>query len=151
MSVTAEQKEAVVRWIRSGATLADVQKRLGEEFQLNLTYMDVRFLVDDLDLQIADTKAKTPPPDLSKLPPAGAPNAGAQPGKVKVAIDQVTRPGALVSGSVTFSDGQKAQWFFDQMGRLGLNPSTPGYKPKEQDLAAFQRELQAAVEARGGF
>jgi hypothetical protein len=31
--------------------------------------------------------------------------------KVSATIDQNTRPGAMVSGRVTFSDGEKASWF----------------------------------------
>ncbi len=37
-------------------------------------------------------------------------------------VDTVARPGAMVSGSVTFSDGQKGHWYLDQMGRLGVAP-----------------------------
>jgi hypothetical protein len=35
----------------------------------------------------------------------------------------------------------------DQSGRLGLNPSTPDYRPNQADVLAFQDELQRV--ARG--
>src|ERR1051326_1963902 len=36
-------------------------------------------------------------------------------GSVSVQVDQIARPGAVVSGKVTFSDGNRAEWYFDQM------------------------------------
>jgi hypothetical protein len=69
---------------------------------------------------------------------------------VSIKVDQVTRAGALVSGSVTFSDGNAATWYLDQLGRLGLAPKQQGYKPSPTDLQAFQMELQNEL-ARMGF
>ena len=71
-------------------------------------------------------------------------------GKVNVTVDQVTRPGALVSGKVTFSDGNSAAWSLDQYGRLGLAPKQQGYKPSAADLQAFQAKLQTEL-ANMGF
>ena len=57
-------------------------------------------------------------------------------------MDQVTRPGAMVSGRITFSDGEKGAWFIDQMGRPGLDTDTPGYRPTEEDLIEFEKQLR---------
>jgi hypothetical protein len=46
---------------------------------------------------------------------------------VKVKVDEITRPGAMVSGSVVFTDGKKAGWYLDQTGRLGMVTEEPGY------------------------
>jgi hypothetical protein len=70
-------------------------------------------------------------------------------GKVSVAVDTVTRPGALVSGNVTFSDGQSAVWYLDQMGRLGLGPKQAGYKPSAADLQTFQQTLETELSKLG--
>lgn len=72
------------------------------------------------------------------------------PGGVSVTVDQVARPGALASGQVTFSDGQLAEWHLDQYGRLGLASQQKGYRPSQEDLMAFQAELQSAL-AKLGF
>ncbi|NDV63245.1 hypothetical protein G0Q06_12335 [Puniceicoccales bacterium CK1056] len=142
MSLTDEQKSSVAAWIREGASLSDVQKRLETEMDVRITYMDLRFLVDDLDLEI---KAVGPQFDDPKVEEVGS----AQAGKVSVTLDKVTRPDALVSGQVTFSDGVSAQWHLDQMGRLSLNAKQPGYKPSQEDLQDFQNELRQAVEKSG--
>jgi hypothetical protein len=64
-------------------------------------------------------------------------------------VDTVTKPGTLVSGSVTFTDGQKASWYLDQMGRLGLAPQQQGYRPSPEDLEDFQFELQKELQKLG--
>ena len=61
---------------------------------------------------------------------------------VQVSVDPVTRPGMVFNGTVTFSDGQSAQWSLDQLGRLGLKPTQQGYRPSPEDIAAFQESLQ---------
>jgi hypothetical protein len=66
-----------------------------------------------------------------------------------VTVDQIARAGALVSGKVTFSDGQGAEWYLDQTGRLGLAPMAPGYRPPQADIAEFQRLLQEELARMG--
>ncbi|MGA1540661.1 MAG: hypothetical protein ACO39C_09585 [Chthoniobacterales bacterium] len=148
MQLTDEQKNAVALWVAEGATLADVQRRLKDELGVGLTYMDVRFLVDDLKLQLKEQPRQSEAVD--RLAAAkqegdserqGAPSAG-----VRVTMDAVTRASALASGKVTFSDGETADWMLDQTGRLGLNPTKPGYRPTEADIMAFQSELQRVAQ-----
>lgn len=148
MQLTDEQKSAVALWVAEGATLADVQRRLKDELGVGLTYMDVRFLVDDLKLQLKEQPRQSEAVD--RLAAAkqegdserqGAPSAG-----VRVTMDAVTRASALASGKVTFSDGETADWMLDQTGRLGLNPTKPGYRPTETDIMAFQSELQRVAQ-----
>jgi hypothetical protein len=75
--------------------------------------------------------------------------AAAAPGKVSVTVDQLTRPGAMVSGKVKFSDGKTAEWILDQAGRLGLVPSDKGYKPPAADVQEFQIALQQELQKLG--
>jgi hypothetical protein len=71
-------------------------------------------------------------------------------GRVTVTVDELTQPGTLASGQVTFSDGNKAVWAFDELGRLQVIPRQRGYQPSEQDVRAFQSALQNEL-ARLGF
>ena len=59
------------------------------------------------------------------------------------------RPGALLSGSVCFSDGVTAVWMLDQAGRLAIEPSQPDYHPSEADNAEFVKALQAEIAKKG--
>ena len=155
MQLTDEQKQKVAAWMADGMKLSDIQLRLGEECGLRLTYMDVRLLVDDLKLVPKDP----PAPVAEKMEPAAPAPAEAPPlvsdsadpfaqpaAKISLSVDQIARPGTMVSGSVTFSDGKTASWYLDQQGRLGVVPIEQGYRPPEGDVEEFQvmldRELQ---------
>jgi hypothetical protein len=70
-------------------------------------------------------------------------------GGLTLEIDRVVRPGAAVSGNVTFSDGVSGKWALDQYGRLMLDTGQPAYKPSAADVQAFQRELQTQLQRQG--
>jgi hypothetical protein len=70
MTLTPEQKAAVASWVAAGDNLSAVQIKLFEQFKISLTYRDVRFLVDDLDLALKDPAPKVDATDISKAPPA---------------------------------------------------------------------------------
>ena len=200
MSLTPEQKAAVSSWVAAGDNLSAVQKKLSEQFKLSLTYRDVRFLVDDLNLELKDAAPKVDASDVTKAPAAPKPAAPkpaapekkgffdkakeklglgkeeaeaadlppegeaaedldeesfdelpAGAGNVTVSVDNVTLiPGALASGSVTFSDGVTGKWIVDQYGRPGFTEvSQPGYRPNPADAQAFMQELSRALQQRG--
>jgi hypothetical protein len=153
MNLTEEQRQRVTAWILQGAKLSEIQNRLAQEFGLRLTYMDTRLLVDDLKLTPKDPEpAKTEKPaapDVKKPFGEKSPADTAKPGGVSVTVDQIARPGAYVSGKVTFSDGQKAEWYLDQTGRLGVIPAQQGYKPPAADVQQFQMLLQDELQKMG--
>ena len=164
MQLTDEQKQKVSAWLAEGLKLSDIQGRLGEEYGLRLTYMDVRLLVDDLKLVPLDPPEPVvakPEPSAPAAPEASIPAAPAEPStlladpadaaakpasKISLTVDQIARPGTMISGSVLFSDGKTATWYLDQTGRLGVTPTEQGYRPPEGDVEEFQvmldRELQ---------
>ena len=165
MKLDEAQRQKVAVWIAEGAKLSEIQNRLASEFGVKLTYMEARFLVDDLKLTPKDPEPpKTPEPPAPAKPAAAAaggltttplppePAAGAAgvgPGQVSVTVDQIARPGAIVSGKVTFTDGQIADWYLDQSGRLGVVPKQQGYKPSPADVQDFQLALQQEVAKLG--
>jgi hypothetical protein len=158
MNLNEAQRQRVTAWILEGAKLSEIQTRLMSEFSIKLTYMEVRFLVDDLKLTPKDPEppkvvappAATNPAKLTvekdPAPEETLPTSGA---KVSVIVDQITKPGAIVSGKVTFSDGQNAEWYLDQTGRLVLVPKQQGYKPTQADVQQFQLALQQEVAKLG--
>ena len=162
MTLDDAQKQTVRQWIDDGMKVAEIQDKLVEAFDIKMTYMEVRFLVDDLGVIPKDPEPEQKPEDepttedtasnpsqqqdMGELVEDGAPAPG---GKVSISIDQIARPGMLVSGKVTFSDGQSASWYLDQMGQLGLAPEVEGYKPSQQDLMEFQMALQSELSRKG--
>jgi hypothetical protein len=152
MKLDETQRLTVAKWIADGAKLSEIQNRLAAEFGLKLTYMEARFLVDDLKLTPKDPeppKIVAPPaPAVTPLgtTPVSSTSAG---GKVAVTVDQITKPGTAISGQVAFSDGQLADWYLDQTGRLGVVPKQVGYKPTAEDVKDFQLALQQEVAKLG--
>src|ERR1700691_299348 len=132
MNLDETQRQTVTKWISEGAKLSEIQNRLLSEFKLKFTYMEVRFLVEDLKLT-----PKDPEPPKAVAPPAAdpakltvekkpAPEGTLPASGVSVSVDQITKPGAMISGTVKFSDGQLADWYLDQTGRLGVVPKQAG-------------------------
>ncbi len=150
-ALTPEQRQKVTRWVADGASLSEVQQRLQSELNLSMTYMDVRFLVDDLDLTLVEKiEPKVEAPAAGSEAIAPATEAVASPaGKVSVSVDSIAHPGYSVTGQVTFSDGQTAKWFVDMEGRPGLQATTPGYRPTPADIQEFQVLLDAEFRKLG--
>jgi hypothetical protein len=167
MNLDEAQRQKVVEWIAQGLKLSDIQNRLISEYHLTMTYMEVRMLVDDLKLMPKDPEPVKPiesalsaasaPPAAGVGSPVAGPGAAVPkpgqppgvPGKVSLSVDQVTRPGAVVSGKVTFSDGNTAAWQIDQTGQLGMIPPMPGYRPPTSDVQPFQMALEAELSKLG--
>jgi hypothetical protein len=175
MNLTPEQTKAVSEWVASGDNLYAVQKKLAEQFKVSMTYMDVRFLVDDLNLLIKDPEPKADASDVGKAAPAkpapekkgfldkakeklglagseGEPVAEEEdplpPSGVTVTVDKVSiNPNAMASGTVAFPDGVTGRWIVDLQGRPGLvQVSKPGYRPSPPDAQAFMQELSMALQ-----
>jgi hypothetical protein len=192
MTLTPEQKQTVATWVAAGDNLSAVQKKLFTQFKISMTYMDVRFLVDDLGLELKNATPKADATDVTQAPPArpAAPSAekkgfmdklkekvgigpddedelpaedrfageddadipaapAPSPGALRLEVDRVVRPGAVVSGTVTFSDGVSGKWALDQFGRLMLDTGKKGYQPTAADVQTFQRELSAQLQRHG--
>lgn len=158
--LSEDQKNTLRQWAAEGASIADLQKRMKEEMEIGITYMDARFLVLDLGIEIIEEKPEEPaaaeesadvPPDAAVGaspgdPAAPSPLAG---GAVQVSKDSIAVPGSIVSGQVVFSDGERASWMIDEYGRPGLDPSTPGYRPTPEDIEEFQKQLTSLVRDAG--
>jgi hypothetical protein len=190
MTLTPEQKQTVSAWVAAGDNLSAIQKKLADQLKISLTYMDVRFLVDDLGLELKNAAPKADATDVTKgaAKPAAAPEkkgfldklkekvgvganddedeapaddfageddaaitAAPPPGAstLKIEVDRLIRPGAVVSGTVTFSDGISGKWALDQAGRLMLETGRKDYRPSPADVQAFQRELSAQLQRHG--
>ena len=151
--LTEQQKEAVRKWVGEGRGVSEIQKLISSEFGIDMLYMDVRFLIDDIGAEIP-AAGGSPAPDAQQ-PVMAADSSGlgdsagvrddVSAGGVRVSVSPIQRPGTVMSGDVVFSDGGKAEWVLDNAGRLGLNPETEGYSPPQQDLPEFQNKLREAL------
>ena len=155
MDITESQKVRIADWVKQGETIAIIQRKLREEMELSLTYMDVRFLVDDLNLVYSESEDSCEMNEESavNVEEIQASDTIEEPelvSGVKVNVDPVTPPGALVCGTVNFSDGKQLAWQLSAAGQLGLVPGDdPDYRPNPEDLQEFQSQLQQVLQKHG--
>ena len=140
-------KEIVRKELNKGTALGEVQRMLQEEHDVNMTYFDLRMMAAELDVdwdkqedKKTVTEAASTEGILDEHPPEGGAATGTQ-----VTVDKVTRPDALMSGTVKFKSGASGKWFIDHAQQLGLSPDPGSSKPTQDDVIEFQQELQKAV------
>lgn len=155
-SLSDDQIKQIQAWADEGDGIPEIQKKLRDEFELRVTYLETRFLLEDLKIELRP--APLPEPEAKPVEEAlpetvtegdDSLDEGPGEGDVKVSLDTLLRPGALISGKVDFGGGNKVSWWLDQMGRLGMDPVAPGFRPSEQQMIAFQRELRVVIQKSG--
>ena len=132
--------------IAAGVSLSEIQNLVNAEFKQNLTYMDIRIMASELEIdwQQLNPKKETAVEDVTAVEAPADPAAA--PGMpdlsdTRIEVSKIARPGMMFSGSVTFANGSSAEWYLDNMGRLGLE-NLQGDKPGQEDIEKFQIALQ---------
>ncbi len=148
-----ERNQLIAKLLSEGLSLSDVQKILKDQHQIQMTYMDLRLISTELevnwkkfDVKKEKESAKALENDKASGVGDNTGATGASDGGTVVNVSKLVRPGAAVSGDVKFKSGGTAEWYLDAMGRLGLNPTGNSAKPTEEDLQDFQRELQKSLQ-----
>lgn len=148
-----DQIALIRQWADAGADLNEIQDRLKTEAGVTLTFMETRFLLSDLGITLREAREGEENQTSEETADAEDAVLNAENdlpgGGVKLTVDEITLPGCIASGRVTFSDGKTASWYLDQLGRLGLTDIERTYQPSEEDAMAFQRELQKALRQAG--
>ena len=141
MSMTDKERDQLIaEKLNEGLKLADVQRLLADEYNMNMTYMELRMIAADLEVNWQKQEPEKPaeePEDENKEKEELVPQD-----EMEITISKLVRPGAAMSGDVVFKSGIKAEWFVDPYGRLGLNPSNEEQKPSPEEVQEFQVELQ---------
>lgn len=138
---TEKRDRFIAEKLNEGLSLSEVQKLLDSELGIRLTYLELRLIAAELEVDW-----KTQDPKQEPATPAEDIDLAADPepaaGGTTVTVSKLVRPGAAMSGEVKFASGAEAEWFVDSMGRLGLNPKPGSGSPTRQDIEEFQVELQ---------
>ncbi len=143
--------------LAKGTNLSALQNMVNEKFQTHLTYMEIRIIASELQVDwnatdpkaIAAAKEKAKKEEEAKKAEEearlaaenGEAPAGDASGKCVVTVNKVNPPGILASGTVTFSGGSTADWYVDQTGRPGIG-NLKGNQPTQQEAEEFMMELQ---------
>lgn len=174
MKLNDSQLKQVAAWFAAGERLSDIQRRIAEEFGIEMTYLDVRLLVSDLpqpeekrdaaaeessaaasesgcaasESDVADTEQGMSDNDAGCAEAAKEEEASGA-GSVSVSMSPIAIPGTIAAGSVVFSDGTSGKWYLDETGRLGLADLPQGYRPPPADGADFQRQIVSLLRSKG--
>jgi hypothetical protein len=145
--------------LAKGTGLSQLQTMVNEKFQTHLTYMEIRIIASELQVDwnatdpkaIAAAKEKAKKEEEARLAEEEAQRAAENgevsadaPGKCSVTVNKVNPPGVLASGSVTFASGSTADWYIDQTGRPGIG-NLKGEQPTQQEAEEFMMELQKVL------
>ena len=66
MKLTEDQISTIKSWIESGDDLGKIQNQIRESFDINLTYLETRFLLSDLDIELKEEEEEEPENDHSE-------------------------------------------------------------------------------------
>ena len=169
--MTNEERDSVImEKLNEGMSLSDVQKLLESQYGLRMTYLDLRLLAADLQVnwekqdkpKVAEKPAPVAPapaavPEESADEPLGndenlvddeaeeedqMEDESAVSGETQVELDESPIPGTVASGTVKFASGASGKWAVMRGGRLGFEPDEGSAEPTEDDFAQFQVELR---------
>ena len=137
-------------WASQGIDLNGIQKKLASECGVHLTFMEVRFLLLDHGIEIAQPQAKkapepptqpaqaTPGPQQTEAATAPAAMGTPAPVKPKMMLDDIQIPGTILSGKCEFPSGTKVSWQIDQMGQLACEQLSGTMTQDEQQAFVFE-------------
>lgn len=153
--ITEEHKTFIQENLNQGMSLSDLQRELAEKFDLRMTYLELRLLAAELEVDWKKLDKPTPPEpqkeaqteeqfedDEEEFFDDTTESDASGRGKTVVSMSKLVRPGTAISGEVQFSSGAKGDWYVDNLGRLGFQPADGSTQPDQTDLQEFQRELQ---------
>ena len=141
MDNTNEIKKFMAEKIAENIPLSDIQSMVNEKFNTRMTFMDIRIMASELEVDWQKQEKVEEPEKTEEEKPAEEADAEKAPAKTTVELNKIVRPGAIASGTVNFASGVYAEWYIDNSGRLGLDKVVGG-KPTEQDIEDFQVEMQ---------
>lgn len=155
-NLTPEQKQLISAWVEEGLDLNAIQKRLNDECDLRLTFMDTRFLVLDLGLEIKSPEKKPTPVAAAVATPPVATLANTEAedtlpnGNLELSLDDTIPEGMAVTGKVKFPSGAHGSWFLDNQYRIGIDPAPASPEPTENDMTIFEREIERFLRSQMG-
>lgn len=153
MKLSPEQEQALRQWASEGASLSDIQSRLASEFDLHPSYMDVRFLVLDLGVDLAE-RPKPNPTDLNAPSSrAGASDFASQPQSPAPTPQFPDYPGTpyddgLGPEDADFEDGPEGESAQDDAEPV---PQPPAPNPQSPDGAPGAVSVEVSRLAQPGF
>ncbi len=145
--MTDEQRNRfIAEQLNAGVKLNDIQRLLETEHGVRMTYLDLRMLAAELEVDwqrqeppkpAVEAKVSAVDEGLAAAPPVAA---------VTVTVNKLARPDAAISGSYQCPSGARGEWIVDHYGRPGLIPAEGSPKPTAEEMKQFQQELVRQIQ-----
>jgi hypothetical protein len=155
-----ELRQVITDLLKQGQSLSDIYDHVTKERGHQMTFLDLRLLIADLNVQLPeeeDDEPPAPPPPAGEQKEVALPPGARRPepteapaGATSLSVDSVTRPGVAMSGQYTTRSGAKGSWFMDAYGRVGLEAAAGSAKPSTEDMAELQQELGDVLRRQSG-
>ncbi len=136
MSLSPDVIERIRAWAAQGVDLNGIQKNLSEE-GISVRFMELRFILLDNNIEIAQPEAATPEQEEEKAQPAPAVT------DVEITLDELQIPGTMLSGKAIFPSGIRGAWCFDAQGSFAWTDLSD--RPSAEELQVFQNKLNAML------
>lgn len=140
-----QRNQLIAEKLNEGLKLGDIQKLLETEYGIKMTYLDLRMLAAELEVDWSkqDSPKQTEKPATVDQKDAGEIlDEGAVPvSEVTVSVSKIARPDAAISGNYECPSGAKGEWIVDHYGRPGMIPAEGSPKPTQEELKQFQEAL----------
>ena len=108
-----ELKKIVSEMLGEGISLSDIQKTLENDHNHKMTYMDLRILSSELEVdwtKLDGIDDEDDDDDDDATEKAVEAEEAAVPGETVVSVSKIARPGVMLHGDVVFKSGIKAGW-----------------------------------------
>ena len=160
-----QRNQFIALKLNEGVKLNDIQRLLEEEHGLRMTYLELRMLVSELEVDWSKHAPPKPEPqaddvvsdeegDIAELDEEFeddevAADETAAAGDVEVTVSKLARPDAAISGSYSCPSGARGEWIVDHYGRPGLIPAEGSPKPTQDEMRQFQMALMRKLQGGG--
>ena len=130
-------QETVASLLQKGIDLKEVQKILAKDYDHHLTFMELRLLSADIEVNWEQFDPKIEKDEEEKKMPAPP-----QVEEVEVTKSSVVRPGAMMNGSFVAPSGSSGEWVISSMGQLEVNYNDDTITLTQEETQTFQEKLR---------
>lgn len=128
-------KEKVIKLYDQGLNLNQILDQLVKEDRLDVTFMDVRLLVSEIEDE-RNLYANQPEEEVVEE----VEEEVEEEEECVIEMNAILQPGAPLQGKARFKSGRAMKFMMDQSGRIGIEPIGPE-QPNQDELKIFQHEL----------
>ena len=128
-------KEKVIKLYDQGLNLNQILDHLVKEDRLDVTFMDVRLLVSEIEDE-RNLYANQPEEEVVEE----VEEEVEEEEECVIEMNAILQPGAPLQGKARFKSGRAMKFMMDQSGRIGIEPIGPE-QPNQDELKIFQHEL----------